>query len=93
MGPGLRRVELSLPADDPDALRAVLPADFRLEGVRPQVLELPDGSYVDLCLPARPASDQVAGATVSQRDEFGAAEEAPYRSRSDARRTRSRAAV
>ncbi|HTF41397.1 MAG TPA: hypothetical protein VK754_12475 [Propionibacteriaceae bacterium] len=57
MGPGLRRVELSLPADDLDALRAVLRAGFRLG------------------------------------DEFGAAEEAPYRSRSDARRTRSRAAV
>jgi hypothetical protein len=61
MGPGLRRVELSLPADDLDALRAVLRAGFRLEGVRRQVLELPDGSYADLCLPARPASDQVGG--------------------------------
>jgi hypothetical protein len=45
-----------------------------------------------VCLPDR-RPIRLAGATVSQRDEFGVAEEAPYRSRSDARRTRSRAAV
>jgi 8-oxo-dGTP diphosphatase len=39
----------------------VLRAGFRLEGVRRQVLELPDGSYADLCLFARLASDQVGG--------------------------------
>jgi hypothetical protein len=61
VGRGLRRVELSLPADDLDARQAVLQADFRLEGVRRQVLELPDDSYADLCLFARPASDQVGG--------------------------------
>jgi 8-oxo-dGTP diphosphatase len=61
LGRGLRRVELSLRADDLGARRAVLRAGFRLEGVRRQVLELPDGSYADLCLFARLASDQVGG--------------------------------
>jgi len=57
----LRRVEISAPADDLGARRAVLRAGFRLEGVRRQVLELSDGSYADLCLFARLASDQVGG--------------------------------
>jgi 8-oxo-dGTP diphosphatase len=57
----LRRVEVSAPADDLVARRAVLRAGFRLEGVRRQVLERPDGSYADLCLFARLASDQVGG--------------------------------
>ena len=57
----LRRVEVSAPADDPVARRAVLRAGFRLEGVRRQVLERSDGSYADLCLFARLASDQVGG--------------------------------
>ena len=41
----LRRVEVSAPADDPVARRALLRAGFRLEGVRRQVLERSDGSY------------------------------------------------
>ena len=57
----LRRVEISAPADDLVARRAVLRAGFRLEGVRRQVLELSDGSYADLCLFARLSSDQVGG--------------------------------
>jgi 8-oxo-dGTP pyrophosphatase MutT (NUDIX family) len=57
----LRRVEVSAPADDLVARRAVLRAGFRLEGVRRQVLERSDGSYADLCLFARLASDQVGG--------------------------------
>ncbi len=61
IGQGLRRVELSVPADDHGARRAVLRAGFRLEGVRRQVLEMPDGSYADLGLFARLASDQVGG--------------------------------
>jgi 8-oxo-dGTP pyrophosphatase MutT (NUDIX family) len=60
-GRGLRRVEVSLPASDLSGRRAVLRAGFRLEGVRRQVLELPDGSYADLCLFSRLASDQVGG--------------------------------
>ena len=58
---GLRRIEVSVPADDPGGRRAVLRAGFRLEGVRRQVLERPDGSYADLCLFARLGSDQVGG--------------------------------
>ena len=57
----LRRVEVSAPADDLVTRRAVLRAGFRLEGVRRQVLERSDGSYADLCLFARLASDQVGG--------------------------------
>ena len=57
----LRRVEVSAPADDLVARRAVLRAGFRLEGIRRQVLERSDGSYADLCLFARLASDQVGG--------------------------------
>jgi len=57
----LRRVEVSAPADDLVTRRAVLRAGFRLEGVRRQVLERSDGSYADLCLFARLASDEVGG--------------------------------
>ena len=57
----LRRVEVSAPADDLVTRRAVLRAGFRLEGVRRQVLERSDGTYADLCLFARLASDQVGG--------------------------------
>jgi 8-oxo-dGTP diphosphatase len=57
----LRRVEISVPAEDLTARRAVLRAGFRLEGISRQVLELPDGSYADLCLFSRLASDQVGG--------------------------------
>jgi 8-oxo-dGTP diphosphatase len=61
VGRDLRRVEISVPADDLIARRAALRSGFRLEGVRRQVVELPDGSYADLCLFARLASDQVGG--------------------------------
>ena len=60
-GRGLRRVEVSLPASDLSGRRAVLRAGFRLEGVRRQVLALPDGSYADIGLFSRLASDQVGG--------------------------------
>jgi 8-oxo-dGTP diphosphatase len=58
---GLRRLEISVPAEDLAARRAVLRAGFRLEGVRREGLELPDGSYADVCLFSRLASDQVSG--------------------------------
>ena len=61
MGRGLRRLEVSVPAEDLAARRAVLRAGFRLEGVRRQVVERPDGSYADMCLFARLASDQTYG--------------------------------
>jgi 8-oxo-dGTP pyrophosphatase MutT (NUDIX family) len=61
VGEGLRRIEISVPAGEPGARRAVLRAGFRLEGVRRQVLEMSDGSYADLCLFARLASDEVGG--------------------------------
>ena len=60
-GGGLRRIEVSVPADDLTARRAMLRAGFRLEGVRRQVVKLPDGSYEDLCLFARLSSDSVGG--------------------------------
>ena len=58
---GLRRLEVSLPAEDLIARRAVLRSGFRLEGIRRQVVERPDGSYGDICLFARLASDQPYG--------------------------------
>jgi 8-oxo-dGTP diphosphatase len=58
---GLRRLEISVPAEDLAARRAVLRAGFRLEGVRREGLELPDGSYADVYLFSRLASDQVSG--------------------------------
>ncbi len=58
---GLRRLEISVPAEDLAARRAVLRAGFRLEGVRREGLELPDGLYADVCLFSRLASDQVSG--------------------------------
>lgn len=60
-GGGLRRLEVSLPGTDVAARRAVTRAGFRLEGVRRQALQLPDGSYVDVYLYARLAADQVGG--------------------------------
>lgn len=61
LGRGLRRLETSVPSDDLLARRAVLRAGFRLEGIRRQVVQRPDGSYADLCLFARLASDQTYG--------------------------------
>ncbi|HZL74817.1 MAG TPA: NUDIX hydrolase [Propionibacteriaceae bacterium] len=58
---GLRRLEVTLPAEDLIARRAVLRSGFRLEGIRRQAVERPDGSYSDVCLFARLASDQVHG--------------------------------
>ena len=61
VGRGLRRLEVVLPAEDLTARRAVLRSGFRLEGIRRQAVERPDGSYSDICLFARLASDQVYG--------------------------------
>ena len=58
---GLRRLEISVPAGDLAARRAVLRAGFRLEGIRREALQLPDGSYANVYLFARLASDQVSG--------------------------------
>jgi 8-oxo-dGTP diphosphatase len=58
---GLRRLEISVPADDVDARRGVLRAGFRMEGIRRQAIGRPDGSYGDVCLFARLASDQTYG--------------------------------
>ena len=58
---GLRRLEVSLPANDRAGRRAVLRAGFRWEGVRRSALELPDGSYGDVVIFARLAEDQVGG--------------------------------
>ena len=58
---GLRRVEVAVPAGDRWARRAVLRSGFRLEGTRRSVLPQDDGSYDDLMLFARLASDVVGG--------------------------------
>ena len=58
---GLRRLEISIPAEDLTVRRAVLRAGFRLEGVRREGFELPDGSYTDVYLFSRLASDEVSG--------------------------------
>ncbi|HKX13824.1 MAG TPA: NUDIX hydrolase [Propionibacteriaceae bacterium] len=58
---GLRRLEISVPAEDLFVRRAVLRSGFRLEGIRREAQELPDGSYADLCVFARLASDRVGG--------------------------------
>ena len=61
VGRGLRRLEVSIPAENLAARRAVLRSGFRLEGIRRQALERPDGSYGDIVLFARLASDQTNG--------------------------------
>lgn len=58
---GLQRVEVSLPAPDQMARRAVQKAGFRLEGVRRRAFPLTDGSFVDVHLYARLADDIVYG--------------------------------
>jgi 8-oxo-dGTP diphosphatase len=63
LGQGLRRLEVALPVEDRVARRAVLRAGFRLEGVRREAEEQPDGSLVDIALFGRLASDTVHGPT------------------------------
>ena len=58
---GLRRIEVSLPAADAMGRRALQRAGFRLEGVRREAVELPDGSFADVAMYARLASDLVYG--------------------------------
>ena len=60
---GLRRLEISVPATDHVARRAVLRAGFRLEGIRRQALQNADGSYGDQMIFARLGTDEVAGPT------------------------------
>jgi 8-oxo-dGTP pyrophosphatase MutT (NUDIX family) len=61
VGRGLRRLEVSVPAENLAARRAVLRSGFRLEGIRRQAVERPDGSYGDIVQLARLASDQTNG--------------------------------
>lgn len=61
IGRGLRRLEISLPAADRVARRAVLRSGFRLEGTRREVVEQSDGTYADVCIFGRLAADQVHG--------------------------------
>ena len=61
--PGLRRLEVSLPASDRAGRRAVLRAGFRWEGLRREAIKLPDGSYGDVAIFARLADDLVGGPT------------------------------
>lgn len=57
----LRRLEVSLPAADRQARRAVMQAGFRQEGVRRAAWTEPDGSHDDVILYSRLAADQVHG--------------------------------
>ena len=61
VGRGLRRLEVSVSAEDLATRRAVLRAGFRLEGIRREAIERPDGSYGDISLFARLATDQTYG--------------------------------
>ena len=60
---GYRRLEVPLVGGDSPTRRAVQRAGFRLEGVRREAAELPDGTLTDVLLYARLASDQVDGQT------------------------------
>lgn len=57
----LRRVEVSLPLGDSMGRRALHRAGFRLEGVRRQAHPVGDGTFLDVALYARLASDVVYG--------------------------------
>lgn len=60
IGHRVRRVEVSLPAPDVMARRAVLRAGFRQEGIRREALATDDG-HVDVVLYSRLAGDLVTG--------------------------------
>ena len=59
---GLRRIEVSLPASDTTGRRALHRAGFRLEGTRRLAHVAADGTFADVVLYARLASDLVYGA-------------------------------
>lgn len=61
LGHGLRRLEVSLPAADVMARRAVQRAGFRLEGVRRQAVRVEGDEFSDVVLYGRLASDVVYG--------------------------------
>lgn len=61
LGHGLRRLEVSLPASDAMARRAVHRAGFRMEGVRRQALRRSDDDVEDVISYGRLASDVVYG--------------------------------
>lgn len=58
---GLRRIEVALPAGDRVGRRALQRAGYRLEGVRREAHALPDGSFGDVVLYGRLATDLVYG--------------------------------
>ena len=58
---GLRRIEVSLPSGDRVGRRALQRSGFRLEGTRREALLLPDGTFSDVVIYARLASDLVYG--------------------------------
>lgn len=61
IGRELNRIEVSIPADDHMAMRALHRAGFRREGRRRQAVTAPDGVRHDVLIYARLASDQVYG--------------------------------
>lgn len=63
LGHELRRVEVYLPVADGLGRRAVQRAGFRLEGIRREGAQAPDGSVVDVAMYARLASDIAYGET------------------------------
>jgi 8-oxo-dGTP diphosphatase len=60
---GVRRLEVALPADDLGGRRATLRSGFRVEGLRRAVVPLENGTWGDLVLYSRLASDEFGGRT------------------------------
>ncbi len=63
LGRDLRRLEISLPAKDLVARRAVLRAGFRQEGIRRAAWQIDEDSFDDVVLFARLTTDSVHGPT------------------------------
>lgn len=63
LGHELRRLEVSLPAGDRMARRALLRAGFHLEGVRRQALRVGEDEFSDVAMFSRLASDSAYGSS------------------------------
>ncbi len=61
LGSGIRRIEIERPVDDFGGRRAVLRSGFRVEGRRRSVAAQGGGTFGDLVLYARLATDEVGG--------------------------------
>lgn len=63
LGHELRRLEVSLPAGDRMARRALLRAGFHLEGIRRQALRIGEDEFNDVAMFSRLASDSAYGSS------------------------------